>query len=62
VFFRGGLTGLYVISEGRARLRWIAAGEPVNGRTEVRAGVSPGERVAVDPADLEDGSAVTEQR
>jgi RND family efflux transporter MFP subunit len=62
VFFRGGLTGLYVISEGRARLRWIAAGEPVNGRTEVRAGVSPGERVAVDPADLEDGSAVTGQR
>ena len=26
LFERGGLTGLFVVSDGRARLRWVAAG------------------------------------
>lgn len=60
VFVRGGLTGVYVVSDGRARLRWVGAGPPVAGGTEVRAGLAAGERVVVDPAGLEDGAAVVE--
>jgi len=60
VFVRGGLAGVYVVSEGRARLRWVAVGDPVAGRTEVRAGLTAGERVAADPAGLEDGALVVE--
>jgi membrane fusion protein (multidrug efflux system) len=60
VFVRGGLTGVYVVSDGRARLRWVAAGAPVAGGTEVRAGLAVGERVVVDPTGLEDGAAVVE--
>lgn len=57
---RGGLTGVYVVREGRARLRWIAAGEAGAGAVEVRAGLDPGERVVRDPAGLTDGAAVQE--
>jgi hypothetical protein len=60
VFVRGGLAGVYVVSEGRARLRWVAVGDVVAGRTEVRAGLTAGERVAADPAGLEDGAPVAE--
>jgi RND family efflux transporter MFP subunit len=60
VFARGGLAGVYVVSEGCARLRWVAVGDPVGGRTEVRAGLAAGERVAADPAGLEDGTPVVE--
>lgn len=59
---RGGLTGVYVLAEGRARLRWIAPGESANGRTEARAGLAAGERVALEPAGLSDGVRVEEQR
>ncbi len=57
---RGSLTGVYVVREGRARLRWIAAGEARAGAVEVRAGLDPGERVVRDPAGLADGTAVRE--
>jgi multidrug efflux pump subunit AcrA (membrane-fusion protein) len=57
---RGGLTGVYVIHEGRARLRWIALGEPVGGAIEVRAGLDVGERVALQPSRLHDGAAIVE--
>lgn len=60
VFVRGGLAGVYVVSDGRAWLRWVAVGDPVAGRTEVRAGLAAGERVATDPAALEDGISVVE--
>jgi RND family efflux transporter MFP subunit len=62
IFVRGGLTGVYVLSEGRARLRWVAAAESVGGRTEVRAGLSAGERVLLDPAGIEDGMPAVEAR
>jgi hypothetical protein len=62
VFARGGLEGVFVVAEGRARLRWIAAGAAAGGRTEVRAGLAAGERVALDADDLVDGAAVTEAR
>jgi RND family efflux transporter MFP subunit len=61
VFRRGGLHGVYVLAEGKARLRWVAVGGTSGGTTEVRSGVVAGERVALDPAALSDGAAVTEK-
>ena len=60
VFERGGLVGVYVLDEGLARLRWIAAGSRTGDEIEVRAGLAEGERVAVTPAGLSDGRAVQE--
>jgi RND family efflux transporter MFP subunit len=57
---RGGLTGLFVVSDGRARLRWVAPGARDGDRVEIRAGVEPGERVVLDPDGLVDGAAVKE--
>jgi RND family efflux transporter MFP subunit len=57
---RGGLHGLFVVSGGTARLRWVALGATSGPSTEVRAGVDAGERVALDPAALADGTPVTE--
>ncbi len=61
VFERGGLTGLFVASEGRARLRWVAPGPREGDAVEVRAGVEAGERVILDPAGLADGGSVKER-
>jgi len=60
VFERGGLTGLFVVSDGKARLRWVAAGARDGDTVEVRAGVEPGERVVLEPAGLVDGAPVKE--
>jgi len=62
LFERGGLTGLFVVSDGKARLRWVAAGARDGDTVEVRAGVEPGERVILDPAGLADGAPVKETR
>ena len=62
LFERGGLTGVFVVSDGRARLRWVAAGARDGDTVEVRAGVEAGERVVLDPAGLADGAAVKETR
>jgi hypothetical protein len=62
LFDRGGLTGLFVVREGAARLRWVAAGAREDGVVEVRAGVKAGERVVLDPAGLAEGVAVSERR
>ena len=61
VFRRGGLVGSFVIEAGRARLRWIAIGGSEADRTEVRAGLEAGERVALDPGALADGAAVEDK-
>jgi RND family efflux transporter MFP subunit len=61
VFRRGGLSGVFVVAEGKARLRWIAAGASAEGRTEVRAGLEAGERVALEPDRLADGARVAER-
>jgi RND family efflux transporter MFP subunit len=58
LFERGGLTGVFVVVDGKARLRWIAAGASEGGLAEVRAGLEAGERVVLKPADLADGSPV----
>lgn len=60
VLHRGGLTGVYVIREGRAWLRWIALGDSMGDAIEVRAGLEEKERVAKDPSRLHDGARVTE--
>jgi hypothetical protein len=62
VIRRGGLTGVYVIREGRAWLRWIAPGDNFGDAVEARAGLEANERVALDPSRLHDGAAVTEER
>jgi RND family efflux transporter MFP subunit len=62
VFRRGGLYGVYVLADGRAHLRWVAVGETSGGTTEIRSGVVADERLALDPAALSDGAAVTEKR
>jgi RND family efflux transporter MFP subunit len=62
LFERGGLTGLFVVSDGRARLRWVAAGARDGDRVEIRAGVEPGERVVLESAGLEDGTPIRERR
>jgi RND family efflux transporter MFP subunit len=59
---RGGLTGLFVVEEGNARLRWVALGSSEAGRTEIRSGIAAGEKVALDPAPLAEGGAVEEVR
>jgi hypothetical protein len=59
---RGGLTGLFVVREGRARLRWVALGAPVAGAVEVRAGLEPGEEIAVEADGLADGTPVSGTR
>jgi RND family efflux transporter MFP subunit len=59
---RGGLRGVFVVAEGRARLRWVAVGASEGELTELRAGVEEGERVALDPSGLEDGAPVVEQK
>ena len=60
VFQRGGLSGIFVVKAGTARLRWIAAGPAAGTSTEIRAGVEAGERVANEPAGLVDGQSVAE--
>ena len=60
VFERGGLTGVFVVAEGKARLRWIAVGAPEGEAIEVRAGLEPGERVVLEPSGLVDGTPVVE--
>ena len=61
VFERGGLTGLFVVGDGPARLRWVAAGARDGGSIEIRAGVAEGEHVVLDPAGLTDGAAVYQE-
>lgn len=56
VFARGGLTGVFVAQDGRAHLRFIAPGARSGATLEVRAGLSEGERVVLEPQGLSDGA------
>jgi membrane fusion protein (multidrug efflux system) len=60
LFERGGLTGVFVVSDATARLRWVATGAREGESVEVRAGLEPGERVILEPAGLLDGAPVRE--
>lgn len=55
---RGGLTGVFVVENGQAQLRWISLGEAQGGRLEVRAGLKATEAVVDAPGDLHDGQPV----
>ena len=55
---RGELTGVYVIREGRAGLRWLRIGRQTGDEVEVLAGLWAGEEVAASPEGLSDGRAV----
>ncbi len=58
LFERGALTGVFVVEGGRARLRWISVGEPAGDAVVVRAGLSSGEEVVIEPRGLVDGAPV----
>ena len=62
LFERGGLTGVFVVEDDRARLRWVARGAAAGDAVEVRAGLEGGERVVLDPAGLTDGAPVSVSR
>ncbi len=55
---RGGLTGLFVVESGVARLRWISPGSSLGDELLVRAGLMPGEDVILSPGALSDGTPV----
>jgi RND family efflux transporter MFP subunit len=55
---RGALTGIFVVDDGRARLRWISLGESAGDKIQVRAGVQPGEEIVLEPGALVDGAPV----
>ena len=56
---RGQLTGLYVVSNGRALLRWVRTGSEREGRVEVLSGLRPGETYVADATPrIEDGQPV----
>lgn len=59
---RGELSGVYVIRDGRATLRWLRLGRQAGAEVEVLAGLWRGEDVAVSPAGLSDGRPVTVSR
>ncbi len=62
VFARGGLDGVFVAEDGKARLRWVALGARAGETVEVRAGLEAGERCILDPSGLADGAPIRETR
>jgi RND family efflux transporter MFP subunit len=58
---RGSLTGVYVVREGRAWLRWLRLGRQAGNGVEVLAGLTPGETIVLDPRGLRDGQRVLAQ-
>ena len=56
---QGQLQGVYVVSDGRVRLRWVRLGKRFGDQTEVLSGLEPGDRVATSRLDrLTDGRRV----
>jgi RND family efflux transporter MFP subunit len=55
---RGELTGVFVVDDGRAMVRWIAIGERIGDRVLVRAGLTPQDTVIVSPSTVRDGQPV----
>jgi membrane fusion protein (multidrug efflux system) len=58
LIYRGGLTGVFVVEEDRAVLRWIRTGRTVGESMEVLAGAAEGDRVVLQPGQLVDGQPV----
>ncbi len=55
---RGALTGVYVVEDGRAWLRWLRLGHAQGDRVEVLSGLAGDEQVVAAPAGLRDGALV----
>jgi membrane fusion protein, multidrug efflux system len=56
---RGPLTGVFIVDDDVARLRWITVGASLNGRVEAASGLAAGERIVTAPtAELADGRRV----
>ena len=55
---RGALTGVYVIEQERAWLRWLRLGRTQGDAIEVLSGLTAGEQVVSAPAGLQDGARV----
>ncbi len=55
---RGDLRGVFVAANGRAELRWVLAGDVVDGAVAIRAGLLPEESVIDRPGDLVDGQRI----
>lgn len=55
---RGELTGVFVVKDGKAELRWLSLGERLGDRVPVRAGLAKDEAVVDLPGDLRDGQPV----
>lgn len=55
---RGDLSGVFVLADGRAALRWLRFGDPEGDQLPVLAGLTPGDRVIAVPANLRDGQRV----
>lgn len=55
---RGELSGVFVIRNGKAELRWLSLGEAQGEWVPVRAGLAKGELVIDKPGDLKDGQPV----
>ena len=56
---RGGLDGVFVVVDGRARLRWVRLGPAQGDRVEVAAGLGAGDVVVLDPGAVTDGRRVS---
>jgi len=55
---RGDLSGVFIVADGRAVLRWLRLGEPEGDQLPVLAGLAPGERVIDTPGNVRDGQRV----
>lgn len=55
---RGALSGVYVVQDGRAWLRWLRLGRVESGRYQVLSGLAAGDAVVASPQGLEDGVPV----
>lgn len=55
---RGDLTGVFLVRDGRAELRWLAIGDRAEDAVWVRAGLRAGQAVVDSPGSLRDGDPV----
>ena len=56
---RGQLTGVFVVNDGKAALRWVKLGARLGDSAEVLSGLRAGERLLVAPsADVYDGATI----
>lgn len=55
---RGALTGVFMVEEARAWLRWVRLGRSEGAQVEVLSGLDAGMQVVADPRGLDDGAHV----